>query len=164
MLNGLSERTFFSFCFPHAHAEGCPKALAPSMPCVPAELPWVTLGIWASQKAPFVHPRHLPSWHLKTLTLSLNLVETSLFSTCFHHLLIGKTSAFLLSKSCLSLLSSVLSLPQEKIWILFLCSFYFVGRILSWVSSCWCCISSLCISVNLTHVMYSGLVSISGAG
>lgn len=103
-------------------------------------------------------PLHVPHGHLGTHTAPQSgrkKLAVYLFSSS---LLTGKTGAFLLSEPCLSLLSSILSLPQENNWILFLCSISSVGRIWTWVSSCWCCIASLGKSVSSAHVMCSGLV------
>lgn len=82
----VCQRGLFSLFAPPMPVQEVPGRLLHPAQCVPPELPWVSLGSGLLEKAPFVCPRHLPHWPLRNLTLSLDLIETSLFLTCFHHL------------------------------------------------------------------------------
>lgn len=160
MLNGLSERTFFSFCSSHARAGGSRKALAPCTVCATRTALGLT-GLWASRESSFCVSQastSLASEESHTVPRSdRNKFIFDLFSSSF---LIRKTGAFLLSEPCLTLLSSILSLSREKNWILFLCSFSSVGRILSWVLVG---VASLLFVYQWTQFMW-WVVGISGAG
>lgn len=153
------------FVFPMPVQKVLPRLLDPVCSVCHQNCLGSHLGIWASPESFFCASQVsalLTSGESHTIPQSgRNKFIFYLFSSS---LLIGKTDAFLLSEPCLRLLSSIFSLPREKKCILFICSISSVGRILTWVSSCWCRIASLGVSVNLTHVMYSGLVGISGPG
>lgn len=118
--------------------------------CLGSPWPSGESSFWVSQAS-----ASLPSEESHTLPQSgRNKFIFYLFSSS---LLIGKTGAFLLSEPCSTLLSSVLSLPQEKNWTLFpLAGLWAEFRLVLHLFS-------LCV-MNSTCVMCSGLVGIPGAG
>lgn len=111
----VCQRGLFSLFAPPMPMQEVPPRLSHPVQCVPPELPWVTLGLWASRESFFCVSQasaSLASEESHTVPRSgRNKFIFYLFSSSF---LIGKTNAFLLSEPCLTLLSSIPSLPQEK--------------------------------------------------
>lgn len=97
----LSERTFLSFRTSQGHAEGS-----------------CSLCAVCATRAALGLTGNLGSFCVSQASASLASEESHTVPPSgrnkFVFFLIGKTGAFLLSEPCLTLLSSVLSLPQEK--------------------------------------------------